>query len=195
MRRVTRSNDVKGKEGVPMADDRMEDQHEAQKRRNHLALLETARARRYITLWEAAAAASHSPVDLDEVGEILTEAGIQLDDSEEQSTNWVREAEPDDEELDEAIEDEADQLPSRFFQPGEYAPDTPAAIYLRDISQVPLLTAEEEIELARALERGEQAKRALALGGVKPEKVEELEAEVREGEAARKRLTESNLRL
>src|SRR5207249_1615090 len=42
---------------------------------------------------------------------------------------------------------------------------------------------------------GTQAKRALAKGGLSSDEVERLEAAVREGAAARKRLTESNLRL
>src|SRR5439155_1653717 len=44
-------------------------------------------------------------------------------------------------------------------------------------------------------ERGEQAKVALAKGGLGPERSELRQTEVDAGEAARKRLTESNLRL
>jgi RNA polymerase primary sigma factor len=143
------------------------------------------------------AASTHSPVDMGEVSEILGEAGITVQDSDEENSNWVREPEPDDDELDEVedVAEEADRLPSRFFQPTDYAPDTPAAIYLRDISRVPLLTAEEEVELARALERGEQAKQALTREDITLEKEDQLRQEVAEGEAARRRLTESNLRL
>jgi RNA polymerase primary sigma factor len=176
--------------------EKMADDHEPQIQRQHLELLERSRERGYLTLWEAVAASTQSPVDLNEVAEVLDEAGIELEATEDEDPNWVRVEEADEEEdEDEAVEQDADRIPSRFFQPSDYAPETPAAIYLRDISLVPLLTAEEEVELARAMERGEQAKRALAEAGVDPDKTRRLEGEVREGEAARKRLTESNLRL
>jgi RNA polymerase primary sigma factor len=167
-----------------------------ERRRAQLELLERAREQGFITLWDAVRSSAQSPVDYDEVGEVLSEAGVQLEDDGEESSNWVRVDQPEeDEEVDEAIDEDVDRLPSRFFEPTEYAPETPAAIYLRDISRVPLLTAEEEVELARALERGEQAKRALASPGLDSDKARGLQEQVREGEAARRRLTESNLRL
>ena len=189
---------VRNTEGVHMTNN----QDTEAARRGRLEVLEHARDRGYLTIWEVVAASAHSPVDVDEVGQILTEAGITLEPEEEEGSNWVRVAEPAEDDLEEAqdevadeIEAEADRLPSRFFEPSEYAPETPAAIYLRDISRVPLLTAEEEVDLARAIERGTQAKERLAKGGLNQQQVESLEAEVRDGEAARRRLTESNLRL
>lgn len=75
-------------------------------------------------------------------------------------------------------------------------PQTSAAIYFRDISAVSLLTAEEEIDLAQKIEQGDDARRALRRGDELsvPERMA-LEQEVAGGEAARRRLTESNLRL
>ena len=172
----------------------MTDQHEEDKRRDTLALLERSRARGYITLWEVVAASTHSPLDLDRVGQILGESGIDLDDSDA-GPRWVRAVEPDDEETEELIDPDVDELPTRLFKPADYAPETPAAIYLRDISRVPLLTAQDEVELAQVLERGGEAKRKLALGGLPEDDVARLEREVSESQAARKRLTESNLRL
>src|SRR5690349_17998345 len=79
---------------------------------------------------------------------------------------------------------------------GEEAPPTNAAIYFRDISATSLLTAEEEIELAQEIERGEDAKRTLERGALLSEaEHDELEPLVIEGERARSRLTEANLRL
>jgi RNA polymerase primary sigma factor len=66
--------------------------------------------------------------------------------------------------------------------------------YLREIGLIPLLTAEEEVQLARSIERGEQAAERLS----RPLLADERDAELRlreEGEAARRKLTESNLRL
>ncbi len=77
----------------------------------------------------------------------------------------------------------------------ELTADTPAAIYLRDISRVPLLIAEEEVDLARALERGDAAGKKLTRGSFLPEEGPCLRGELAAGAEARRRLTESNLRL
>jgi len=178
----------------------MSDNHELIRRRHRLELLELARERGYITLWEAAEASTNSPVDLDDVGELLSEAGLRIDDTNGERSNWVREPQTEDDEPDDEVvgevEEEADRLPTRLFQPAEYSPETPAAIYLRDISRVPLLTAEDEVELARAIERGEAARAKLASGEeLSQDERQRLEDEAVDGAAARKRLTESNLRL
>src|SRR4051812_34054667 len=79
---------------------------------------------------------------------------------------------------------------------GDEAPPTNTAIYFRDISATTLLTAEEEIELAQEIERGEDAKRDLELQHEMPEDVrDELQTTSTIGERARSRLTEANLRL
>ena len=78
---------------------------------------------------------------------------------------------------------------------GEEAPPTNAAIYFRDISATTLLTAEEEIELAQHIERGEDARRTLAHASLNEDERDDLEQASIEGERARGRLTEANLRL
>src|SRR5690349_2469732 len=42
--------------------------------------------------------------------------------------------------------------------------DSPLGIYFRDIARIPLLTAEQEVDLAQKLERGEIAKMRLRQG-------------------------------
>ena len=79
---------------------------------------------------------------------------------------------------------------------GDEAPPTNAAIYFRDISATTLLTAEEEIDLAQQIERGEDAKRELHLQAELSEEArDDLEDVLTIGERARGRLTEANLRL
>ena len=80
---------------------------------------------------------------------------------------------------------------------GEDAPPTNAAIYFRDISGTMLLSAEEEIELAQEIERGEDAKRDLkhAAPDAPEEELDRLHDTIDLGERARSRLTEANLRL
>jgi RNA polymerase primary sigma factor len=69
-------------------------------------------------------------------------------------------------------------------------------IYLREIGRVPLLTAEDEVELAKTIEAGLFAEEKLAgvfpiLGAIHGD----LELLVGEGEKAKQRLIEANLRL
>jgi RNA polymerase primary sigma factor len=73
----------------------------------------------------------------------------------------------------------------------------PVRMYLREIGRVSLLTAEEEVSLAKAIHRGDRARHRLKLrrGDLAPKERAKLQAEVREGELARRRLAEANLRL
>jgi RNA polymerase primary sigma factor len=69
-------------------------------------------------------------------------------------------------------------------------------IYLREIGRVPLLTAEDEVELAKAIEAGLFAEEKLGGGIPMPGAVHgDLELLVREGVRAKQRLIEANLRL
>ncbi len=66
--------------------------------------------------------------------------------------------------------------------------------YLREIGGIPLLTHEEEIELAMAIERGKNAARRIEEVS-NPAAMMRLAELVRGGEMARKRMIEANLRL
>ncbi|MFQ6100087.1 MAG: sigma-70 family RNA polymerase sigma factor [Anaerolineae bacterium] len=68
-------------------------------------------------------------------------------------------------------------------------------LYLREMARVPLLTTEEEIRLAKALEAGRRAQEILNNDGDDPEKCTELERQVEEGLAAREHLIKANTRL
>jgi RNA polymerase primary sigma factor len=69
-------------------------------------------------------------------------------------------------------------------------------IYLREIGRVPLLTAEDEVELAKSIEAGlfadEKLRGSFSLDGAE---VADLQFLVAEGERAKQRLIEANLRL
>ncbi|WP_285731094.1 RNA polymerase sigma factor RpoD [Nocardiopsis sp. ATB16-24] len=66
-------------------------------------------------------------------------------------------------------------------------------LYLREIGRVPLLTAQEEVDLAQAVEAGLYAQHCAPLAGERTR--EELLTLVEEGRRAKRRLIESNLRL
>jgi RNA polymerase primary sigma factor len=164
-------------------------------------LLELAHQRGYVTVEEIVELVQPGELDLDEIREMLEEAGIELvesDDDEDETPatplGWKDTS--DISTVDEPPEaEERVLIRAPFLEAEELVPETPAAIYLRDISRVPLLTAEEEVMLAKELESGELAKISLATGLDDESSREQLDDDVFIGEKARKRLTESNLRL
>jgi RNA polymerase primary sigma factor len=68
-------------------------------------------------------------------------------------------------------------------------------LYFKQMGRVPLLSKDEEIELAKCIERGRHAQDALVTGDPTPEAIERWEAQVREGQAAREHLAAANTRL
>jgi len=68
--------------------------------------------------------------------------------------------------------------------------------YLREIGGTPLLTAEQEVELAKRIEAGLYAEHLLATEpGLDPERAEELRLVARDGKLARDHMIRANLRL
>jgi RNA polymerase primary sigma factor len=77
----------------------------------------------------------------------------------------------------------------------ELAPESLDALYLREISQRRLLTAEEEVALAQQREAGQAARATLESGDYSPQERATLDGLVGQGAAASTLLIESNLRL
>lgn len=75
--------------------------------------------------------------------------------------------------------------------------DDAIALYLKEISRIPLLTAAEEVRLAKAIERGKKAARHLSHAGsqVDEQQLKRWQAEVKLGQEARCKLIEANFRL
>jgi RNA polymerase primary sigma factor len=80
---------------------------------------------------------------------------------------------------------------------GDFDPSSdPVRMYLREIGQVSLLTAEDEVTLARAILRGDEAEKKLAENGsLSEDAADDLHELIRRGNMARRRLAEANLRL
>lgn len=77
-----------------------------------------------------------------------------------------------------------------------YEVDDSIALYLKEISRIPLLTASDEVTLAKAIERGKKAVKRLAQNQTPNGQVfEQLNGEVLRGKEARRTLIESNFRL
>ena len=144
---------------------------------------------------------------LDKVLEQLEAAGIdviRMDDTEVEL--------PDDDEVVLSDEDDVDMENIDLSVPDGISIEDPVRMYLKEIGKVPLLTAEQEIELAQKMEDGMMAERIMEAGGVEnldEIKEEEQEAYERvkdldektlkllslEGNEAKKKLAEANLRL
>jgi RNA polymerase primary sigma factor len=68
-------------------------------------------------------------------------------------------------------------------------------IYLREATQTPLLKADEEVDLAKRIERCRQANEEMSRGNVPENRMQELERYISDGRNARERLIRANTRL
>jgi RNA polymerase primary sigma factor len=149
-------------------------------------LVALGRARGFVTLGDVTSAmdrADLGPDTLDGVVRILADSGIEVMDPHPGA--------------DDAVAEEAD---IRGEEP-EVSHRSPATsdlvrIYLREIGRVPLLTAEDEVELAKTIEAGLFAEEKLSgscpMRGCERADLEWLSAD---GVRAKQRLIEANLRL
>ena len=109
--------------------------------------------------------------------------------------------------LDVDDEDEIEVEKIDLSVPDGVSIEDPVRMYLKEIGKVPLLSAEEEIELAKNMEAGAVAKEKIAilksreenatkeeLAEIK-EEIKNLQKDLDAGDEAKKRLAEANLRL
>ena len=113
---------------------------------------------------------------------------------------------PDDEPAAEEIADvEEEELVDPNTLVNNFSIDDPVRMYLKEIGKVPLLSPDEEINLAQAMSAGNEATRRLAEVDAQREAGEPVTASIDEivawnkdykrGEAAKQKLAEANLRL
>jgi len=91
------------------------------------------------------------------------------------------------------IEDEAQEAPTDDLK--HIDTDDTIGLYLKEVSRVPLLTAEEEVDLSQRIERGRMAREELAIGKISNKRRPELRSFIEDGWNAREHLVTANSRL
>jgi RNA polymerase primary sigma factor len=98
--------------------------------------------------------------------------------------------------VEEELESENEQADDDLLElSGPELTNDPVRMYLREIGRVNLLSGEEEVLLARKIQRGTRAHQQMKKDGPAPTQKDRLQRVVNEGDRARRRLAEANLRL
>ena len=92
-------------------------------------------------------------------------------------------------------DDEEENVPESSDDMPDIDTDDSIAMYLKDVSQVPLLSAEEEVELAQRIEKGRIAREELSRINVTSERRLELRKNIEDSWDARDHLITANSRL
>ena len=133
---------------------------------------------------------------MDHIYDSLADLGIEVG-SDEFLTDLPDDGEPP---LEEIAEIEEEELVGPNTLVDSFNIDDPVRMYLKEIGKVPLLTADEEIRLATAMSAGNAAKERMAAAEKESEVIPEeelaaLKKDVKQGEKAKQKLAEANLRL
>ncbi len=150
-------------------------------------LLEKADVQGYLTtedLMEVYPDVSHDAERLQAMVVTLRRHGVELYDRENEA-NFPEE------------EDFAEDNAEGCVNVESISSDDTIGLYLKEMSRVPLLAMDEEQELAKRIERGRYARKALEKlnGSCSPSRRQELEQQMADGVLAREHLIKANTRL
>ncbi len=144
------------------------------------ALIDQGRQQGYVTYDDILDLLPEAEDSLDQLEELyvrLQEQGVQVFDA------------------DLALEEEEVEEPGKIIDFSGVDEDDAVRLYMLEVGRVPLLSGDEEIELAQQMERGLAARKLLGDRVHAPDRRVQLEAAMREGEAARRHLVQANARL
>jgi RNA polymerase primary sigma factor len=99
------------------------------------------------------------------------------------------------EEVEDVGEDAGVEIPELDIDLDLIDIDDSISLYLKEIGRVPLLTADEEVSLAKRMERGRDARQKLTLGADDPNERDRMLLAVKDGQAAQEHLIKANSRL
>lgn len=151
-------------------------------------LIELGKDRGFVTIDDILTIFPEVERDIDQLEDAyaaLLAAGLRvLDEGEEEDTG---------DSSSEAAVDEDEPVNEQYLSAVD-ADDT-VGLYLKEVGRVPLLTAQEEVDLAKRIERGRHAREELAKVSVSSKKRSELQHAIEDGWAAREHLITANSRL
>jgi RNA polymerase primary sigma factor len=152
-------------------------------------LLEKADVQGYLTTEDLMEFYPHVSEDADRLEAIvlaLRRRGVDILDQEEHEIPF-----------DENEENINDSDVESFVDLTRISSDDTVGLYLKEMSRVPLLNVDEELDLAKRIERGKQSKRDLSRlnGDSNSSRRQDLEVSISDGQQAREHLIKANTRL
>jgi RNA polymerase primary sigma factor len=131
----------------------------------------------------------------EEILEALREAGVEYQDEDPESQENGQPGEEDFAEEDQEPVDSSLKSDSTVDILEQIEAGDMVSLYIREAARVPLLKAEEEVELAQRIDLCRLAQQELGRGKVSQNRQKELRRIIQEGQVARERLIRANTRL
>jgi len=150
-------------------------------------LLAKAAEQGFVTYEDILTVFPHAEENIEELEDILAslmEAGVEIGSPEDKEGDNMS---------DESTRTDAPADLETYFDTVRI--DDTIGLYIKEVGRVPLLTAEEEVALAKRMEAGKLAQKELDAGDIEPEERTGLMETVLDGLAAREHIIRANSRL